>query len=82
MAMRWNKYKIIQTCESASTHQLAILRDYLTLAQKGTQNFVGFLKKKMKDKCPRCLFKIKGVKHKTRFAQILHSDNSEIHLIF
>lgn len=72
----------IKSYRPVKVHPLIILRDYLTLVQKGTQNFVGFLKKKMKDKCPRCLFKIKGVKHKTRFAQILHSDNSEIHLIF
>ena len=29
------------------------------------QHFVGFLKKMMKDECRRCLFKIKGAKHKT-----------------
>ena len=51
MVMRWNKYKIIQTCESSSALQLAILRDNLKLAQKGAQHFVGFFKKMMKDDC-------------------------------
>ena len=48
--------------------------------RKGTQHFVGFFKKMMKDECIRRLFKIEGAKHKTLdFEQILHSDNSEIH---
>ena len=56
---------IILSDASTSTHQLAILRDNLKLTQKGTQHFVCFFKKMMKDKCLWCLFKIEGVKHKT-----------------